>query len=67
MSINEAILKRRYSLFLPCADNSQEQGNEARGLSRNDGRVVVEVQPEEETEGGPRRSTRKRNAIVYDS
>ena len=33
----------------------------------DDGRVVVEVQPEQQTEGGPRRSTRKRNAIVYDS
>ena len=33
---------------------------------RDDGRVVVEVQPEQQTEGGPRRSTRKRNAIVYD-
>ena len=33
----------------------------------DDGRVVVEVQPVQQTEGGPRRSTRKRNAIVYDS
>ena len=33
----------------------------------DDGRVVVEVQPGRQTEGGPRRSTRKRNAIVYDS
>ena len=108
MSINEAILKRRYSLFLPCADNSQEQAAETLLIpveehnevkksvakmfeqrrpsrtaltasespsstahqgyaSSDDGRVVVEVQPEEQTEGGPRRSTRKRNAIAYDS
>ena len=33
----------------------------------DDGRVVIEVQPEQQTEGVPRRSTRKRNAIVYDS
>ena len=33
----------------------------------DDGRVVVEVQPEQQTEGRPRRSIRKRNAIVYDS
>ena len=31
------------------------------------GRVVVEVQPEQQTEGGPWRSTRKRNTIVYNS
>ena len=34
---------------------------------RDDGRVVVEVLPEQLPEGGPRRSTRRRNAIVYDS
>lgn len=33
----------------------------------DDGRVVVEVEPEKQTEGGLRRSTRKRNAFVYDS
>ena len=33
----------------------------------DDGRVVVEVEPEEQTRGGPRRPTRKRNAFVYDS
>ena len=34
---------------------------------RDDGRVVVEVLQEQLPEGGPRRSTRRRNAIVYDS
>lgn len=33
----------------------------------DDGRVVVGVEPEKQTEGGLCRSTRKRNAFVYDS
>ena len=40
---------------------------ESPSSSSDDGRVVVEVQPEQQTEGGPKRSTRKRNAIFYDS
>ena len=36
-------------------------------IGSDDGRMVVEVQPEQQTEGGPRRSSRTRHAIVYDS
>ena len=36
-------------------------------IGSDDGRVVVQVEPEQQTEGGPRRSTRRRHAIVYDS
>lgn len=38
-----------------------------RFIGSDDGRVVVQVEPEQQTEGGLRRSTRRRHAIVYDS
>lgn len=36
-------------------------------IGSDDGRVVVQCEPEQQTEGGLRRSTRRRHAIVYDS
>ena len=36
-------------------------------MGSDNGRVVVEVQPEQESKGRPRRWSKKRKAIVYDS
>ena len=66
-SVAKMFEQRRPSRTALTASESPSSTAHQGYASSDDGRVVVEVQPEEQTEGGPRRSTRKRNAIVYDS